>query len=442
MQLKKIRIGIFTLVFLSLGACSINQTEKIPSTLTSEATSTRSTSGTFAGTSWPFLNPDAMVEKTIQHMTLDQKIGQMFMVEFLDASYDNYLDEMMRVAHPGGLLIYNNDQRTIATMQKLTADAQQHADFPLMIALDQEGGEVNRLGPFYGDAPSAASIAATGDPTNAYSQGVRDAKLMLGLGFNTNLAPVVDVRTTSSPVEGTRLWADTAAKTDQFAGAYLQGNQSQGVIGCLKHWPGIGAVTGDPHTSLPVVPDTLDELNQVDFTAFKGLFALGPAMIMTTHVTIPALDSTVPTTLSSQMVTDILRNQMGYQGVIITDSLHMEGIYQYIRSIGITGWPDMIGEAAVQAILAGNDILEGAFDYYSAKGMMDAIRVAITNGRIPLSRIEASDRRILRLKWGYNIGVDRLQVAANGSSALNNGLSLTGIEKIALLPLQTRSQRR
>ncbi len=366
------------------------------------------------------LDPEALINDMIAHMTLDQKIGQMFMVEFLGDQYNDYLDGMIRGAHAGGLLVYNNDHRTIPLIQQLTADTQAHADFPMFIALDEEGGEVNRLADFYGYFPPAQTMAASGDPSYAESEGAKAAKLMLGLGFNVNLAPVVDVATIPNPIEGTRIFADTPQKTDLYAGAFLAGTQSQGVAGALKHWPGIGASTGDPHKALPVVPHSLDELNTIDFAAFKGLLPQGPAMIMVTHVIVPAVDPTNPATLSPTLVNGILRGKLGYQGVVITDSLHMEGIYDFERSRGITDYPRMLDEATIQAILAGDDILEGGFDPFSAQSMLAAVHDAVVSGRVPLSRIEESDRRILRLKWAYNIGTDRLLKAAGVTAQQGN----------------------
>ncbi|HKD75753.1 MAG TPA: glycoside hydrolase family 3 N-terminal domain-containing protein, partial [Ktedonobacterales bacterium] len=411
-------MGMVLTMLLSITACSA-QTDA--ATSRNQATATPAALAPLSTPVAP-LDPEAMINDMIAKMTLDQKIGQMFMVEFLGNQYNGYLDGMIRGAHVGGLLIYNNDQRTIPEMQQLNADAQANADFPLFLALDEEGGEVNRLAEFYGYFPPAQTMAESGDPSYAEGEGAKAARLMLGLGFNVNLAPVVDVATIPNPVEGTRIFADTPTKTDLYAGAFLAGTQSQGVAGALKHWPGIGASTGDPHSSLPMVPHSLNELNSIDYAAFKGLLSQGPAMIMVTHVMVPAVDPTYPATLSSTLVNGTLRGKLGYQGVVITDSLHMEGIYDFERSRGITDYPRMLDEATIQAILAGDDILEGGFDPFSAQSMLQAVHDAVQSGRIPLSRIEESDRRILRLKWAYNIGTDRLLKAA-GVTAQQGHLS-------------------
>ena len=359
------------------------------------------------------------IDHIIGNMTLDQKIGQLLMVEFNGTDYNDNLDHMLRDEHVGGLIIYNSNTRTIPEMQALTATAQRHADFPLLIALDQEGGDVNRLAAFYGPAPSAAALGATDDPAQAADVGALDAQRMRDLGVNVDLAPDVDVSDgVGGGVDLTRMWANTPNATAMMAGSFLDGLQGQGVAGTLKHWPGIGAVHADPHLSLPILDHTRAQLNAIDFAPFADLLTHQPAMIMTTHVIVPAIDPDHPVSLSPTFVAGILRQQLGYQGVIITDQLHMNGIYDYMRQyLGIQDLATQIGEAGVLAILAGNDILEGAYDPFSASTMFAAIKTAVQQGRIPLTRIEASDRRILRLKWAYGMGMPRL-IAAAGPAPL------------------------
>lgn len=364
------------------------------------------------------MDPDAAVERIIHKMTLDQKIGQMLMVEiFIHPQYDDYLGQYIRGAHVGGCIIYNLDPAhnespvpaTAVAFRQMMDGLQAHADFPLLLALDQEGGDVNRLAPYFGAAPSAAQLGATGNPQRAFAEGQLDAQRLAQIGINVNLAPDVDVSDgQGGGVDPTRMWGTTPSAIISYAGAYLDGLQAAGMPGTLKHWPGIGAVHTDPHFSLSVLNHSLDQLNTIDFPPFKTLMTHGPALIMTTHAIVPAVEANVPTTLSQNMITGILRQQLGYQGVIITDQLHMQGILQYMSKIGITDTYAALGEAGVQSVIAGNDILEGAFDPYSAQLMMNSIKAAVQNGRIPLARIEESDRRILRLKMAYNIGTAQL----------------------------------
>jgi beta-N-acetylhexosaminidase len=344
------------------------------------------------------LDSDAIISRIMAHMTLDQKIGQMQMVEFLGTDYNTDLDNMINASGAGALIIYNNNTRTIPQMQQLLASVQARAQLPVMTALDQEGGDVNRLQEFYGPAPSAATMGAIGDPALARGQGALAAQRLRTLGFNTDLAPVVDVSDGGADIEGPRLWSTDPATTARLAGAFLDGLQTHSIAGCLKHWPGIGSIKVDPHKTLPTITHDLATLQAVDMAPFKALLSHQPAMIMSTDVMVPVLDATYPAEISPTLIDGILRQQLGYQGVIITDALIMQGIQQT--------WS--MGEASVLAILAGDDLLETGYDTYSTQLVISAIHQAVTQGRISEARIDASVRRILRLKWNYGMGLDRL----------------------------------
>ncbi len=165
------------------------------------------------------------------------------------------------------------------------------------------------------------------------------------------------------------------------------------MIGCLKHWPGIGGVVTDPHFTLPTLDASRSELDATEFAAFRNLLADQPGMIMVTHVVVPAIDPNLPATLSPALVQGVLRGDLGYDGVVVTDSLYMKGIsLQY-----------SLGEAAVLAVIAGNDLLEGAWDTSSLTEMLAALKSAIAQGRISLARIDQSVRRILLLKQRYRL---------------------------------------
>jgi len=169
--------------------------------------------------------------------------------------------------------------------------------------------------------------------------------------------------------------------------------QQSGVVGCLKHWPGIGSVSLDPHDTLPVMDRTRQQLETTEFASFRGLLALNPGMVMVTHVVVPAIDPSLPATLSSKLVQGVLRGELGYDGVVMTDSLYMKGISLRYD----------LGEAAVMSVLAGDDLLEGAFDPDSMRFMLAALKGAISSGRLSVTRIDDSVRRILTLKAHYGL---------------------------------------
>jgi beta-N-acetylhexosaminidase len=216
---------------------------------------------------------------------------------------------------------------------------------------------------------------------------------MQALGINTDLAPVVDVRSIPNAVEYTRLYGDDPTTVINYAGAFLSGLQDNGEVACLKHWPGIGSTSVDPHKALPTITRSVPELESTDFATFRALLAQNPGMIMVTHVLVPALDPVMPATLSPTLVDGVLRGELGYQGVVMTDSLYMAAISQRYT----------LPQAAVLSVIAGDDLLEGAFDSYSMTGMLAALHNAIDDGSISSDRIDQSVLRILELKARFGL---------------------------------------
>jgi beta-N-acetylhexosaminidase len=337
--------------------------------------------------------PNRQVEAYLASMSLDEKLGQMMLVETVYTSYSPDVDEMIRQLHVGAVIIYAQNQRTAAQLKGYIADMEANAGIPLLMSADEEGGVVDRLYQFDGPRPSAQELAETHDPQAAQNAGAQDARDLLAFGINTDLAPVVDVRTTPNAVEWTRLFGNDVGTVDTFAGAFLQGLQGQGVIGCLKHWPGIGSVVEDPHLTLPTITASRAELEATEFAPFRDLLAQRPGMIMVTHVLVRAIDPNLPATLSPAVVQGVLRGELGYDGVVMTDSLYMKGISLHYS----------LGDAAVLSVIAGDDLLEGAWDAYSTRQMIDAIKAAIADGRISLARIDQSVRRVLLLKQRFGL---------------------------------------
>jgi beta-N-acetylhexosaminidase len=368
------------------------------------------TVGAVGGTATPAgptrtTDPDSIQEAAtinwyLRHMTLDEKLGQMMLIETLYQSYSPDVDNMVRNLHAGAMIVYKQNMildNPIGppTLRRYIADIQAHATIPLMVTMDEEGGGVDRLG-LYGFAPplpSPEDTARTGNPQNAYNNGARGAQQMLSFGINTDLAPLADIRLTDGSILYTRMYGSDSPTVTAYAGAFLRGVQDNGVIGTLKHWPGIGAITSDPHQTLPVLNRSLDQLQSTEFSSFRALLPLKPGMVMVTHVVVPSLDPNLPATLSPKVVQGVLRDQLGYQGVVMTDSLYMKGIsLQY-----------NLGQAAVLSVMAGDDLLEGAFDSYSMRFMMDSIKGAMADGRISQARIDQSARRILALKLRFGM---------------------------------------
>jgi beta-N-acetylhexosaminidase len=343
----------------------------------------------------------ASAKRIIAGMSLEQKLGQLILVEYLGGNYqDSGLQEMITQQFVGGFMYqesnhnfeapYNKTDKVRAFSQQTMRDAH----IPLLIATDQEGGLVNRLRTFHGDLPSAEEMAASDDPQVALQQGTQAAKWMQELGINADLAPVVDVHTVNPPVLESRMFGGDPQTVATYAGAYLQGLQSNGVVACLKHFPGLGAISSDPHEGLPTVKRSMADLEKIDLAPYKTMIQQDhPGMIMSTDVLMPAIDPDLPAELSAKAIDGLLRGELGYDGVVITDGLYMQGISDR--------WS--LSEASVMAIEAGSDLIEGPYTSSQVAEVVVALKQAVQQGHITMQRLDQSVQRILLLKMQYGI---------------------------------------
>ena len=289
----------------------------------------------------------------------------------------------------GGLVYFDKnieDEEQLKTMLSSTVSM---SSYPLFLAVDEEGGSVSRVANssieviHVGDM---ASIGESGDTSQAYEAGLTIGAYLKGLGFNLDLAPVADVADSDGGELGDRVFGSDAQMVGEMVANMVDGIEGTGVSSCLKHFPGIGDVDGDTHDGRAEKTKTLDEMRNSDFIPFKAGIDAGVDFVMVSHVTVSSVDDAVPASLSKTIVTDILRNELGFQGVIITDALDMGAITEYYTS----------GEAAVQAIAAGVDVLLMPEDFYEA---YDAVLAAVQEGSISEERIDESLKRIYRVKW-------------------------------------------
>jgi beta-N-acetylhexosaminidase len=338
----------------------------------------------------------AKVQQIMANMTLDQKLGQLIIVEYLGNDYTaSGLKYMITQQYVGGFLYqqvnhnFDAPYDQISNVAAFSQQAMQDAKIPLMIGTDQEGGLVNRLYVFHGYLPSAQEMAATGNTHYVYEQGAQAAKWMLQLGINADLAPVVDVHTVDPPVLETRMFGNDPQTVVKYAGAFLDGLQQNNVAACLKHFPGLGAITSDPHAGLPTVNRSLAQLENIDLAPYKLMISTKhPAMIMSTDVLMPAIDPSLPAELSPKAINGLLRGKLGYDGVVITDGLYMQGISDQ--------WT--LSQAAVLSILAGDDLVEGPYTPDQVATVVSAFKQAMQQGKLTMDRINQSVQRILLMK--------------------------------------------
>lgn len=343
------------------------------------------------------------IDTYIDHLTQAQQIGQLLMLAVYANSYNDALNQALQQWDIANAIMYNqyNGGPLMPSMlsgwTQLARDLQAHANQALIIATDEEGGEVDRLAPYYGPSPSPQQLAAIGNPQQAYAQARLDAQRLRASGINTDLAPLADVYQ-GGAVDQSRMFGTTPTQVITYAGAFLDGLQQNGVEGTLKHWPGIGSAPANPDYGLPTITHSQAQLNAIDFAPFRALLSQQPGMIMVTHVMVPAYDPTEPASLSPVLVDQVLRGQLGYQGVVITDAIGAQGLLQFMQQQGYTDPTQAITEASVRAILAGDDIVLCPIELDRVAAVVAALTAAVHSGRISQERLRQSLRRIIALK--------------------------------------------
>jgi beta-N-acetylhexosaminidase len=343
------------------------------------------------------------IDAYIAHLTLTQQIGQLLMLPVYANSYSNPLDQPLQQWAIANVILYNYYNggplmpATLSGWKQLIHDLQAHANQALITATDEEGGNVDRLAPYYGPSPSPQQLAATRDPQQAYAQAELDAERLLASGINIDLAPLADVYQ-GGALDPSRMFGITPAQVITYAGAFLDGLQQHGVVGTLKHWPGLGSAPTNPDFGLPTISKSQAQLNAVDFATFRALLVKHPGMIMVTHVLVPVYDPNEPASLSPVLIQQVLRGQLGYQGVVITDAMGAQGLQQFMQQQGYTSPAQAIAEASVQAILAGNDIVLCPIEHDHLAAVVAAVTTAVQTGRISQARLHQSLYRIIALK--------------------------------------------
>ena len=349
------------------------------------------------------------VTSALARMTLEEKVGQLF-VQNVYGSDANTPDarnsplsgvatpaEVVRKYHLGGVIYFawTDSVQNPAQIVRLSNGLQDAAlgqdskvDIPLQIAIDQEGGVVTRIGPPATQFPGAMALGAGRSPEDARRAAAITGEELEAMGVNTNFAPVADVNVNAlNPVIGTRSFSSNPALAAEMVGAQVQGYQDDaGISSSAKHFPGHGDTATDSHVAFPIITHTREQWESLDAPPFKAAIDRGIDMIMTAHLAFPALDdSGDPATLSKPIMTGVLREQLGFTGVIVTDSLGMQGVR------------DKYGDAEVpiRALEAGVDqmLMSPAMD--EAYG---AVIEAVRSGRISHADLNAKVRRVLELK--------------------------------------------
>ena len=334
------------------------------------------------------LPPPDPIETKLQSMTLEEKIGQMVMIGVYGTELNDDIIYSLNNFHFGGIIFFDRNLESVEQSKKFANDIEAAANqkVPLFFAIDEEGGRVARGRDFLEVAPSQESIGQTGDPEVAKYWAVHNANILRSIGVNLNFAPVADVGS-----RDTRSFGDNAQLVAQFVDAAAQGYEAENFLYTLKHFPGIGKSKIDPHKEVSGVEDSKEILDAVDIFPFKKIITThdnSKFMIMVGHLRYDALDPVNSASLSPAVMTGLLRNELGYSGVVITDDLEMGAIKNN------TDLPSL----GVRMILAGGDIALVCHNYESQQIVYNSILEAVRRGEISEARINESVRRILRMK--------------------------------------------
>lgn len=364
---------------------------------------------------------NSRVEEIISNMTLREKIEQMFMMDVrkwgdkdLTVLNDSF-EDLIRDYNFGAIILFAENVKGTKQTFKLTQDLQaaaiSDAGIPLMIATDQEGGKVYRLGS--GTAlPGNMAVAATGKTSNAYKSGKVIGSEVSALGINTTLAPVVDINDNpNNTVIGLRSYGDSASLVGKYAAQIIKGLSEYNVISCVKHFPGHGDTATDSHYGLPVVKKIKKQLLANELKPYKTVIKQGVDMVMTAHILYPKVEKdkvkssktgkleSLPATMSDAFVKRILKKEFGFKGIVCTDGMNMQGVTDY--------WNET--QASINAIKAGVDMLcmpvtiRSKDDIKNLDKLLDKIVAAVNSGKIPESRINDACRRILKVKMKRGI---------------------------------------
>ncbi|MCL6518507.1 MAG: beta-N-acetylhexosaminidase [Armatimonadetes bacterium] len=333
-------------------------------------------------------------------MNLKEKIGQLLMFGWQGETAEENLKvsaharALVEEFKVGGIILLGRNVQNPEQVANTLNELQSLSKLPLFIAADQEGGLVTRLKDPFTIFPGNMALGATRSPDYCYKAANTIAEELLAVGVNFNFAPCVDVNINpDNPIIGVRSYGESPELVAELGVAAIKGYQSAGILACAKHFPGHGDTSVDTHLSLPVIPYDRDRLNAVELKPFAEAIKAGVASIMTSHIAFAALDGKLPATLSKSILTNLLREEMGFDGLVVTDCLEMKAIADNFGT----------AEAAILALNAGVDILLACHTLEVQAEIRDALIRAVESGEVPEQRVDEAVERILAAKEKFDI---------------------------------------
>ncbi|MGO8948147.1 MAG: beta-N-acetylhexosaminidase [Ktedonobacterales bacterium] len=334
----------------------------------------------------------------VESMSLERRIGQLFMVGFPGTVASGEIIELIQHRHVGGIILFSRNIGDAPQVFELTSQLQALAKetghaYPLLIATDQENGMVQRLGSAVTPLPGNMALGAIGDAQVVAEVSELTGRELKQLGINMNLAPVVDVNNNAAnPVIGVRSFGEDASTVAHLSAAAVRGYHAAGTIPSLKHFPGHGDTATDSHLGLPVLPATLEQLRALEFLPFKSGIREGADTVMVAHVALPrATGTSLPATLSPAIVRGLLRQELGYDGVVVSDCLEMDAV---AKTVGTA-------RGAVMALQAGIDLVLVSHSYARQQESIQAVHEALAHGELDPATITLAAQQVLDLKARY-----------------------------------------
>lgn len=337
------------------------------------------------------------IKRQVNGMTLDEKIGQMVIVGFNGYTIDENTRALIKNYHAGGFILYsynveNPDQ--LLTLINSLKSTNSSNKIPVFVSVDEEGGRVSRMPAGFTKLPTNEAIGRVNNADLSYRIGSIIAEEIKSFGYNMDFAPVLDINSNpNNPVIGDRSFGSNAEIVSRLGIATMKGIQSGGIIPVVKHFPGHGDTSVDSHVGLPSVDHDMSRLKSFELIPFDAAIKNGADAVMVAHILLTKIDPAYPASMSKTIITDILRNQMKFNGVVITDDMTMGAIVKNYE----------ISAAAVKSVSAGSDIVLVSRGYDDEVKVIGALKNAVENGTIPESRIDESVYRILKLKAKYKL---------------------------------------
>lgn len=337
------------------------------------------------------------IAETIKDMTIEEKLGQMLIVGIEGYEMDEGTEQMIEELHIGGFILFgrniSNPEQLLDLNNSLKA-ANSINKIPLFISVDEEGGRISRIPKVIKNLPTSKDIGKQNNEAFSYEIGMLLAEKVSAFGFNMDFAPVLDINSNpKNPIIGDRAFGSKAEVVRDLGVQTMMGIKSGGIVPVVKHFPGHGDTSVDSHVGLPSVENDLERLKSFELIPFKAAIDNGAECVMVAHILLSKIDAENPATLSKIIITDVLRNQLNFEGVVITDDMTMGAITKNYD----------LAEAAVQSVNAGTDIILVAHKYENALGTMKSLKAAVETGKITGKRIDQSVYRILKLKQKYKL---------------------------------------